>query len=64
MHAAVAGLTAAGLSIGLNVTHGVLDITATPEAPGRKPVQVVLDEDGYVQSATGQDLSGPVGKRP
>jgi hypothetical protein len=49
MRAITAGLTAAGLVSCLNVTRGVLDITATLERPGGKPSQVIIDEDGYIE---------------
>jgi hypothetical protein len=49
MRAIATGLTAAGLTADVNVTRGVLDITATLQRPGGKPAEVVVDEDGYIE---------------
>lgn len=49
MRAIAAGLGSGGLVAEVNQTRGVLDITATSERPGGKPVEVVVDEDGYVE---------------
>jgi hypothetical protein len=49
MHAAAAALAAAGLDAKVHSTRGVLDITASLHQPGGRPVEVIVDEDGYVQ---------------
>ncbi|MGH3396433.1 MAG: hypothetical protein ACRDPO_17265 [Streptosporangiaceae bacterium] len=42
-------LAAAGLATRLNQTAGGLDVTATIHPPGRKPAEIVVDEDGYLE---------------
>jgi hypothetical protein len=49
MRATVAALAAAGLDATVHSTRGVLDITASLHWPGGRPVEVIVDEDGYVQ---------------
>jgi hypothetical protein len=49
MHATAAALTGAGLAAQVNQTQGVLDITASLAQPGGKPIEVIVDEDKYVQ---------------
>jgi hypothetical protein len=49
MRAIAAGLGAGGLVAEVHQTREVLDITATLQRPGGKPVEVVVDEDGYVE---------------
>lgn len=49
MRAIAAGLGSGGLVAEVNQTRGVLDINATLRRPGGKPVEVVVDEDGYVE---------------
>ena len=49
MRAITAGLMDAGLAVSLNVTQGVLDITAALDRPGGKASEVIVDEDGYVE---------------
>ena len=40
---------AVGLTTQLHNTQGVLDITATMHQPGSKEIDVVVDEDSYVE---------------
>jgi hypothetical protein len=49
MRATVAALAAAGLDATVHSTRGVLDITASLHQPGGRPVEVIVDEDGYAQ---------------
>jgi hypothetical protein len=49
MDAVAAGLRAAGLVVGLHETDGLLDVTATLRLPGRREIEVIADDDGYVQ---------------
>jgi hypothetical protein len=49
MRAIAAELTAAGLTAQLHDTQGVLDIAAALHRPRCKRVEVIVDEDGYVQ---------------
>jgi hypothetical protein len=44
-----AALSAAGLSTRLKETAGCLDVSAAIDQPGRKPGQVIVDEDGYIE---------------
>jgi hypothetical protein len=49
MHATAAALTAAGLDAKVHSTRGVLDVTASLQQSGGRPVEVIVDEDGYAQ---------------
>jgi hypothetical protein len=49
MHATAAALATAGLDAKVHTTRGVLDITASLHQPGGRPVEVIVDEDGYAQ---------------
>jgi hypothetical protein len=49
MRGIAAGLHAAGLDARVHDTRGVLDLTATLGRPGGKEINVVVDEDGYVE---------------
>jgi hypothetical protein len=49
MRAVAAGLAAGGLAAQVNQTQGVLDITAGLAQPGGRSVEVIVDEDAYVQ---------------
>jgi hypothetical protein len=42
-------LAAGGLRVQVNSTRGVLDITAELDWPQGKPVEVIADEDGYIE---------------
>lgn len=42
-------LTAAGLTTRLNQSASGLDVTAVIHSPDRKPAEVIVDEDGYVE---------------
>jgi hypothetical protein len=55
MRAVVAKLTAAGLDTRLYETKGVLDIQATLRREGHKAVQVIYEDDGYVEIAYWHD---------
>ena len=55
MRAIAAGLTAAGLDAHVHETKGVLDITATEHRAGGKDIEVICDEDLYVQIAYWHD---------
>jgi hypothetical protein len=48
-HAIAAELSAAGLEARVNQTRNVLDVTATLHEPGRKDIEVIVDEDLYVE---------------
>ena len=46
----IAGVLAgAGLDAQVHDTRGVLDVTARLGQPGGKPVEVIVDDDGYTQ---------------
>jgi hypothetical protein len=49
MHATTQALAGAGLAARVNQTQGVFDITASLGQPGGKSIDVIVDEDGYVQ---------------
>ena len=49
MQATAAALAGAGLDTQVNQTQGVFDITAGVGQPGGKSIDVIVDEDGYVQ---------------
>jgi hypothetical protein len=49
MGAIAAGLTAAGLDARVYDTRGVLDVTAALYRPGSKDIEIIIDEDHYVQ---------------
>jgi hypothetical protein len=49
MQAIAAGLHAAGLTVQVHDTQGVLDVTAELYRPGTKPTEVIIDEDHYVE---------------
>jgi hypothetical protein len=49
MRATAEALAGAGLAARVNQTQGVFDITASVSQPGGKAIDVVMDEDGYVQ---------------
>jgi hypothetical protein len=55
MHAIAAGLQAAGLDAHVHNTKGVLDITATQHRAGGKDIEIICDEDLYVQIAYWHD---------
>jgi hypothetical protein len=49
MHAIAADLSVAGLDARVHDTRGVLDVTASLDLPGGRPVEVIQDDDGYCQ---------------
>ena len=49
IRATAAALATAGLDATVHSTRGVLDITANLHQPGARPVEVIVDEDGYAQ---------------
>ena len=49
IRATAAALAATGLDAKVHSTRGVLDITASLHQPGGRPVEIIVDEDGYVQ---------------
>jgi hypothetical protein len=51
MHAIADGLAGAGLDARVHDTRGVLDVTARLGAPGAKPIEVIIDDDGYCQAS-------------
>lgn len=55
LRAIAAGLTAAGLDAHVHDTKGVLDITATAHQTGGKDIEIICDEDLYVQIAYWHD---------
>jgi hypothetical protein len=57
LRAIAAGLTAAGLDAHVHETKGVLDLTATARHTGGKDVEIICDEDLYVQIAYWNDPS-------
>ncbi len=44
-----AELSAAGLAIHLHPTRAGLDLTATPDEPGRRETEIIVDDDGYIE---------------
>ena len=42
-------LTAAGLTACLNVTRDIPDVTARLPMPGGRDIEVIIDDDGYVE---------------
>jgi len=59
MRAIATGLHAFGLDARVHDTRGVLDITATAYRPGSKDIEVICDEDGYVQISYWNEPSPP-----
>jgi hypothetical protein len=57
LRAIAAGLTAAGLDAHVHETKGVLDLAATQHRAGGKDIEVICDEDLYVQIAYWHDPS-------
>jgi hypothetical protein len=49
IRATAAALATTGLDAKVHSTRGVLDITASLHQPGGRPVEVIVDEDGYAQ---------------
>ena len=49
IRATAAALATTGLDATVHSTRGVLDITASLHQPGGRPVEVIVDEDGYAQ---------------
>jgi hypothetical protein len=49
MGAIAAALTGAGLAAQVNQTQGVFDITASLDQPGARPIEVIIDEDLYLE---------------
>jgi hypothetical protein len=49
MNAIAADLSVAGLDARVHDTRGVLDVTASLDLPGGRPVEVIQDDDGYCQ---------------
>jgi hypothetical protein len=49
MAAIAAGLQAAGLDARVHDTLGVLDVTATAHQPAGKDIDIIVDEDHYVE---------------
>jgi hypothetical protein len=49
MQAVAAQLSAAGVASVLHETKAGLDLTATLHQPGRRDVEVIIDEDGYAE---------------
>jgi hypothetical protein len=49
MHAVAGTLAAAGLTARVHSTRGVLDVTARLDQPGRKQIEVICDDDLYVE---------------
>jgi hypothetical protein len=49
MHEIAAGLAAGGLACEVHDTRGVLDVTASFGPPGGRPVEVIVDDDLYVE---------------
>jgi len=46
----IAGVLAgAGLDARVHDTRGVLDVTASLGEPGARPIEVIIDDDGYAQ---------------
>jgi hypothetical protein len=55
-------LAAAGMDAQVHATQGVLDITASLGQPASKPVEVIVDEDGYVQISYWNDPGAAPGQ--
>jgi len=49
MRAIASELSAAGFDARLHETRASIDLTATHRAPGRRDIEAVIDEDGYVE---------------
>ena len=49
LHAIAAGLTAVGLATHLHRTRAGTDLTATLHLPGYHDIEVIADEDGYIE---------------
>jgi hypothetical protein len=49
MRAVAAQLSAAGLASVVHETSAGLELTATSHGPGRREIEVVVDEDGYAE---------------
>ena len=49
IQAVAAQLSAAGLASFVHETSAGLDLTATSHHPGRRDIEVVVDEDGYAE---------------
>jgi hypothetical protein len=49
IRAIAAELAAAGLKAQVNQTCGVLDVTAVLSEPGHKEIEVIVDDDLYVE---------------
>jgi hypothetical protein len=49
MRAIAAGLAAAGLAAEVHDTRGVLDVTAALDPPAGKQIEVIVDDDLYVE---------------
>jgi hypothetical protein len=49
MHDIAALLAEAGLATQVYETSGVLDLTARMQPPGRREIEIVVDEDWYVE---------------
>ena len=54
-----AALSDTGLATRLNETAGCLDVTVTVHEPGRKPTDVIVDEDGYIEIHWWSDPDAP-----
>jgi hypothetical protein len=49
IRAVAAELDAAGLTTRLQETRGVVDLTASVSRPGGRAIEVIVDQDGYVE---------------
>ena len=49
MRALAAELRAAGLSADVHETQGVVDVRASLDRPGCKTIEVIADDDGYIE---------------
>jgi hypothetical protein len=49
LHELAALLAEAGLATQVYETYGVLDLTARSQPPGRREIEIIVDEDWYVE---------------
>jgi hypothetical protein len=49
IRAVAAELDAAGLTTRVQETRGILDLTASVRRPGGREIEVIVDDDGYLE---------------
>ncbi len=58
LHQVAAGLTKLGLITRIHRTRAGTDLTATLHSPGRRDIQIIVDEDGYTELRYWASLNG------